>query len=158
MIVDPHALGDRGPTAYGAVVASTFNGLDEAIAMLGVDPQEVHPRSPVASVQDALERYAGGELDALSAVSVLQPGGAFHQRGWIAMRGIPAGSTITYAELARRSGNAAAVRAAGNTCATNRVAPFVPCHRVLASNGSLGGYAYGLDLKVALLEHEGVLL
>jgi len=50
------------------------------------------------------------------------------------------------------------VRAAGQACATNRVAPFVPCHRILRTDGSLGGYAYGLPVKEALLVHEGALL
>lgn len=158
VVVDPHALGDRGPTTYGAVVAATFSNLDHAISMLGVDAHQVHPRSPVDAVRAALDAYVSGDLDALMSVSVLQPGGPFQQRAWIAMREIPVGSTITYADLARRAESPAAVRAAGNACAVNRVAPFVPCHRVLASDGSLGGYAYGLDTKIALLEHEGVLL
>jgi methylated-DNA-[protein]-cysteine S-methyltransferase len=73
------------------------------------------------------------------------------------MRTIHAGSVDTYAGLAKRAGNPQAVRAAGTVCSTNMVAPFVPCHRVLAADG-LGGYAYGLEVKIALLEHEGVLL
>jgi methylated-DNA-[protein]-cysteine S-methyltransferase len=156
VVVDPHASGDLGPAEYGAVVASTFRDLDDAVDRIpsGFD---VRPRSTVPFVRDVLSRYADGDLDALDEVSVSQPGGPFQQRAWLAMRTIRAGSTDTYAGLARRAGNPQAVRAAGTVCSTNMVAPFVPCHRVLAADG-LGGYAYGLEVKIALLEHEGVLL
>ena len=156
VVVDPHAAGDLGPADYGAVVASTFRELDDALTRLpsGLD---VRPRSVVPFVSDVLTRYADGDLDALDEVSVSQPGGPFQQRAWRAMRTIRAGSVDTYAGLAKRAGNPQAVRAAGTVCSTNMVAPFVPCHRVLAADG-LGGYAYGLEVKIALLEHEGVLL
>jgi methylated-DNA-[protein]-cysteine S-methyltransferase len=156
VVVDPYALGDRGPTDYGAVVGTTFRGLADALSRLP-SGRDVHPRSTVPFIADVLTRYADGELDALDEVSVTQPGGPFQQRAWQAMRTIRAGSTDTYAGLARRAGNPRAVRAAGTACSSNLVAPFVPCHRVLAADG-LGGYGYGLEVKIALLEHEGVLL
>ncbi len=157
IVVDPHAAGDLGPAEYGAVIRSTFGNLDDALDRMVVDGRTVHPRSPVPFVRDALERYCDGDLDALEAVSVSQPGGPFQQQAWRAMRSIRAGSVDTYAGLARRSGSPRAARAAGTVCSQNLVAPFIPCHRVVASNG-LGGYGYGLDIKIALLEHEGVLL
>ena len=157
VVVDPHAMGDRGPAEYGAVVASTFVDLDDALERLPGVGREVHPRSPVPFIRDVLRRYGDGDLDALEEVSVSQPGGPFQQQAWIAMRTIRAGSVDTYAGLARRAGRPRAARAAGTVCSSNLVAPFIPCHRVGASNG-LGGYGYGLDIKVALLEHEGVLL
>lgn len=156
VVVDPHAAGDLGPADYGAVVASTFRDLDDAVDRLpsGCD---IRPRSTVPFIRDVLARYAEGDLDALEEVSVSQPGGPFQQRAWRAMRSIRAGRVDTYAGLARRAGSPRAVRAAGTVCSTNMAAPFVPCHRVVAADG-LGGYGYGLDVKVALLEHEGVLL
>lgn len=157
VVVDPHAAGDLGPQDYGAVVASTFRDLDDALERLPFAPREVHPRSPVPFVRDVLAAYADGDLEALDRVSVSQPGGPFQQLAWRAMRTIRPGSVDTYAGLARRAGRPRAVRAAGTVCSSNMVAPFVPCHRVLAADG-LGGYGYGLDIKVALLEHEGVLL
>ncbi len=117
----------------------------------------MRPRSTVPFIADVLARYADGDLDALDEVSVSQPGGPFQQQAWRAMRQIRAGSIDTYAGLARRAGRPRAARAAGTVCSSNLVAPFIPCHRVVASNG-LGGYGYGLDIKVSLLEHEGVLL
>lgn len=156
VVVDPDAVGDLGPTEYGAVVVATFRGLDDALARVPVQA-DVHPRSRVPHVADVLARYGDGDLHALEAVSVDQPGGPFQQRAWQAMRTIRAGSVDTYAGLARRSGSPRAMRAAGTACSSNLVAPFVPCHRIVASNG-IGGYGYGIDLKIALLEHEGVLL
>jgi methylated-DNA-[protein]-cysteine S-methyltransferase len=157
VVVDPHAAGDLGPAEYGAVVAATFGDLDEALERLAGGARDIHPRSTVPFVRDVLERYSDGDLNALEEVSVTQPGGPFQQQAWRAMRTIRAGSVDTYAGLARRAGAPRAARAAGTVCSTNLVAPFIPCHRVVAANG-IGGYGYGLDIKVALLEHEGVLL
>lgn len=157
VVVDPHAMGDLGPQEYGAVVVATFGDLDEALERLAGPARAIKPRSSVPFIRDVLSRYGDDDLDALDEVSVTQPGGPFQQRAWIAMRTIKAGSVDTYAGLARRAGNPRAARAAGTVCSSNLVAPFIPCHRVVASNG-IGGYGYGLDIKVALLEHEGVLL
>jgi len=157
VVVDPHAAGDLGPTEYGAVVVGTFADLDDALERLPGEARTVRPRSAVPFITGILERYNDGDLDALDEVSVTQSGGPFQQRAWRAMRAIRAGSVDTYAGLARRAGAPRAARAAGTVCSTNMVAPFIPCHRVVASNG-IGGYGYGLDIKVALLEHEGVML
>jgi methylated-DNA-[protein]-cysteine S-methyltransferase len=156
VVVDPHAMGDLGPTDYGAVVTATFRDLDDALDRVP-DYRDVRPRSRIPFIADVLSRYGDGDLDALEEVSVTQPGGPFQQRAWLAMRTIRAGSVDTYAGLARRAGAPRAARAAGTVCSTNLVAPFIPCHRVVASNG-IGGYGYGLDIKIDLLEHEGVLL
>jgi methylated-DNA-[protein]-cysteine S-methyltransferase len=157
VVVDPHAAGDLGPAEYGAVVVGTFGDLDEALDRLPGDARTIRPRSSVPFIKDVLGRYSDGDLDALDEVSVTQQGGPFQQRAWLAMRSIQAGSVDTYAGLARRAGAPRAARAAGTVCSSNMVAPFIPCHRVVATNG-IGGYGYGLDIKVALLEHEGVLL
>jgi len=77
----------------------------------------------------------------------------FHRIVWERMRNIPAGSALTYRELAEEIGNPRAVRAVGQACATNRLLLIVPCHRVLASNG-LGGFRLGLPWKQRLLELE----
>ena len=69
---------------------------------------------------------------------------------------IPFGTTVSYRDVAVRSGNPKAVRAAGTANAKNPVPIFIPCHRVLSSDGTLGGYGGGLDLKKRLLLHEGL--
>ena len=73
------------------------------------------------------------------------------------MRKIPAGKTMSYAELAKRAGSPSAVRAAGSACARNLIAPIIPCHRVVKTGGDLGNYGYGLDVKEELLLFEGAL-
>ena len=83
-------------------------------------------------------------------------GTAFQEAVWQALRETPAGETRTYAELAAAAGNPKAVRAAGTACGKNHVAVVVPCHRAQRSDGSIGGYAYGVDRKVALRTREGV--
>jgi len=83
-------------------------------------------------------------------------GTAFQEAVWQALRDIPAGETRTYSELATIAGNAKAVRAAGSACGANHVAVAIPCHRAQRSDGTLGGYAYGLDRKRALRAREGV--
>lgn len=118
------------------------------------DARAVAPADLPGPVVAAVGRYLAGDLTALDEVEVSQPGGPFRQAAWAAMRRVPAGRTVSYAELAALAGRPTAVRAAGSACARNLVAPFVPCHRVVRSDGSLGGYAYGLAVKRALLEHE----
>jgi O-6-methylguanine DNA methyltransferase len=85
---------------------------------------------------------------------VTQDGTEHQQRVWSALREVPAGAPVSYAELARRVGNARAVRAAGSACGRNHVAPIVPCHRVVRSDGTPGGYGWGLPVKRWLLDHE----
>jgi AraC family transcriptional regulator of adaptative response/methylated-DNA-[protein]-cysteine methyltransferase len=79
---------------------------------------------------------------------------AFQWRVWEALRAIPYGETRSYHEVARIVGSPGAARAVGRACATNPVALIIPCHRVVRGDGSLGGYAWGLDLKRSLLERE----
>jgi methylated-DNA-[protein]-cysteine S-methyltransferase len=102
----------------------------------------------------ALQAYFDGDVTAMDTLAVSQPGGAFRQAAWKVMRDVPAGQTISYAELASRAGSPSAVRAAGSACAVNMVAPIVPCHRIVRTGGGLGGYYYGLSTKEWLLAHE----
>ena len=81
----------------------------------------------------------------------------FQRRLWSAIATIPCGETASYAEIAGRAGAPGAHRAAGSACGANPLAIVVPCHRVVASNGSLRGYGGGLDAKGWLLAHEGAL-
>lgn len=83
-------------------------------------------------------------------------GTPFQQSAWKAMLTIPYGQTISYAEEALRAGRPTALRAIGNANGRNPLAIIVPCHRVIASNGQLGGYSSGLDRKRFLLRLEGV--
>jgi methylated-DNA-[protein]-cysteine S-methyltransferase len=106
-------------------------------------------------ITDLLDDYFDGDINAINGIKVLQPGGAFSQKAWKAMRKVK--GTISYAQLADRSGSPAAVRAAGSACAKNAIVLVVPCHRIVKTGGNLGNYAYGLKKKEWLLSHEGAL-
>jgi AraC family transcriptional regulator of adaptative response/methylated-DNA-[protein]-cysteine methyltransferase len=83
-------------------------------------------------------------------------GTAFQQAVWAELRRIPPGETRTYADIAAAVGKPKAVRAAGSANGQNRVAVLIPCHRVIRTDGTLGGYAYGLARKEELLARESV--
>lgn len=155
----------RTPVGRIAVILTPENDVVQAAGFCTPDvllarlPPGLSTRGAVAApargpVADAVAAYSDGDLNALGAVPVDQPGGPFLQRAWQALRTVPAGTTISYTGLATAAGRPAAVRAAGSACARNLIACFVPCHRVLRSDGSLGGYLYGLDAKERLLHHE----
>jgi len=81
-------------------------------------------------------------------------GTAFQQRVWQALRKIPAGKTVSYAEIAERIGAPHAVRAVAGACAANTLAVAIPCHRVIKRDGALSGYRWGVARKQALLARE----
>lgn len=81
-------------------------------------------------------------------------GTAFQERVWTALRQIPPGETRSYAQIAAAAGHPAAVRAAGSANGANQVAVLISCHRVVRSDGALGGYAYGPAIKAELLRRE----
>ncbi|MSO26875.1 MAG: methylated-DNA--[protein]-cysteine S-methyltransferase [Candidatus Nanopelagicales bacterium] len=136
----------------GVVVASSFRGIADIRSRLSTEL--FFKKAALPTLEDLLDRYRGGELAALDEVEVAQFGGPFQQGVWVAMRTIEPGTTDTYGGLAMRAGRPRAYRAVGTACSVNLVAPFVPCHRVVAASG-IGGYGYGLDVKRALLKHEG---
>jgi methylated-DNA-[protein]-cysteine S-methyltransferase len=133
---------------------------EDVDAMLVDLSQRVSPRvleSPAALDEERreLDRYFAGRLDHFDLPIDWQLSHGFHRRAREGMVAIPYGETRTYTELARGAGNERAVRAAGSACARNPIPLVVPCHRVLRSDGSLGGYAGGLPMKESLLELEG---
>lgn len=109
-----------------------------------------------AEIADALARYFGGELEALNSLRTATAGSQLQRQVWAALRRIPAGTTTTYGKLAKALGfddpRAAIDMGAAN--GANPIAIIVPCHRVIASNGDLKGYAWGVHRKRWLLEHE----
>lgn len=119
-------------------------------------PGEPRARQALPAVGSTLQRYFEGELAVLDSVAVEFNGTPFQKQVWQALRRIQSGSTISYAELARRIGNPSAIRAVGTANGANPVAVIVPCHRVIGSDGSLTGYGGGLERKQWLLSHEGV--
>jgi len=122
----------------------------------------IHPSlRPVSSelvadlpVLEAVEKFFAGDVGAIDEVPVRQRSGPFLTEAWQILRTVPAGHPDSYAAFAARCGRPAAVRAAANACARNAAALFVPCHRVLGSDGGLGGFRWGTPVKRWLLDHE----
>ncbi|NUT38006.1 MAG: methylated-DNA--[protein]-cysteine S-methyltransferase [Hamadaea sp.] len=136
-----------------SVIASGFT--TDPLALL----KQVHPtlvnatgREKPEPIKEALAAYFAGDVEAIDDVAVEQQGGPFLSHAWKVLRDVR--EPITYTEFAERAGNPRAIRAAASACARNAAALFVPCHRVLRLDGSLGGYLWGLDVKRALLAHE----
>ena len=141
----------------GLVVASGFTSVEDQASRLDAATRSrgLERREDLGLVSRAVADYFAGDVGALDAVEVKQAGGPFLQEVWRVMREVPAGQTWTYSELAAKAGRPSAIRAAASACARNMVAPFVPCHRIVRSDGTLSGYYYGLDVKRWLLAHEG---
>jgi methylated-DNA-[protein]-cysteine S-methyltransferase len=141
------------------LLAAGFTSFKDLISRLEIGDQSLtlKKRNSLPVISDLLEDYFSGNLKALDGISVRQPGEKFSQAAWRAMRKVAPGTVISYSALARRAGSPAAIRAAGSACARNLIAVVIPCHRIVKTGGSLGNYAYGLDVKNWLLRHEGAL-
>ncbi|HYP13386.1 MAG TPA: methylated-DNA--[protein]-cysteine S-methyltransferase [Bryobacteraceae bacterium] len=110
----------------------------------------LQPASLPAAVTAMLELMRGQRKDLPLDIRAT----AFQQKVWKALREVPRGETVTYEQLALAVGQPAAVRAAANACAANRIAVAIPCHRIVRKNGGLGGYRWGAERKQKLLQME----
>lgn len=155
-----------GQTSLGAIlVASSKKGV--AAILLGDDPDalahSLEDRFPKARLIGADRDY---EALVARVVGIVEGhrigldlpldvrGTAFQQRVWQALREIPVGETVSYAEIARRIGFPKATRAVAGACAANNLAVAIPCHRVIRKDGALSGYAWGVERKRVLLDRE----
>jgi methylated-DNA-[protein]-cysteine S-methyltransferase len=118
---------------------------------------ELEPARDPHGLTSKLLNYFNGDLAAIGKLPVRTGGTAFQKQVWSALREIPCGNFVSYAELARRIGKPNAVRAVGLANGANPVGIVVPCHRVIGSSGSLTGYGGGIHRKRWLLIHEGAL-
>jgi AraC family transcriptional regulator of adaptative response/methylated-DNA-[protein]-cysteine methyltransferase len=156
-----------GECSLGSVlVASSETGV--CAILLGDDPdallrdlEDRFPRATLVGGDAAFERTVGRVVALIEAPKAGHDlpldlrGTLFQQRVWQALRGIPSGSTISYAELARRIGAPSAVRAVARACGANPLAVAIPCHRVVRTGGALSGYRWGVERKRTLLAREG---
>lgn len=149
--------------AQGALWAAEFRAdparLDTSLHRFGLAAEPVPVAAP-GPLADAFARYFAGELRALETLATGAVGSAFQRAVWAELRRIPPGETRSYADIARALGGAASgsgpnARAVGTANGRNPLAIVVPCHRVVGADGSLTGYAGGLETKAWLLKHEG---
>ena len=155
-----------GECSLGAIlVAATDRGV--CAIRLGDDPQTLvrafqddFPNAQLVGGDKDFERIVAAVVGFVEAapsefkLPLDVRGTAFQQRVWQALREIPAGTTATYSEIAKKIGAPAAVRAVAGACAANRIAVAIPCHRVVRTDGSLSGYRWGVERKRALLQRE----
>jgi AraC family transcriptional regulator, regulatory protein of adaptative response / methylated-DNA-[protein]-cysteine methyltransferase len=162
--------GGAGVTIRWAVAQTSLGAMLVAATAKGIcrlsfdeDAAELHRRFPNATIVPADAAFADLLAGAVAAVEnpAQMPhlpldvaGTAFQQAVWQELQRIPPGETRSYAQIAAAVGKPGAVRAAGSANGANNVAVLIPCHRVIRSDGSLGGYAYGLDRKQTLLDKE----
>ncbi len=145
--------------ADGVVLAAGWTAApdDELLPLIHptLRPTEIVERSELGVVTEAVTAFHDGEPGLAATLPVRQYGGEFLQQVWARMREIPAGTSLSYTELATRAGRPLAPRGAAVACARNAVGLFVPCHRVRRGDGSLGGFRWGLSVKEGLLAAEG---
>ncbi|PZT92401.1 MAG: cysteine methyltransferase [Gordonia sp. (in: high G+C Gram-positive bacteria)] len=141
----------------GQVLASGWSDDPEYLKALvhkSIRPLTLVDKPDLGDVTTAAMTYHQGDVTAIDNIPVRQRSGEFLEHAWDVLREVPAGAPVSYAEYAARSGRPAAIRAAASACARNAAALFVPCHRVLRTDKTLGGFRYGLDVKRWLIAHE----
>ena len=164
MKFDPSIVQARYASPLGAmVVAATPRG----VAGIWFEGQKhmpdnsawpEQPRHPVLlQAMAQLDEYFKGARSTFDLPLDLQGGTAFQQSVWQALLAIPRGGTTSYGQLGQRIGRPAAMRAVGAAVGRNPLSVVVPCHRVIGADGSLTGYAGGLERKTALLQLEGAI-
>lgn len=140
---------------YGPISLGFREGVLVAVAFGCKDSQTGKADAYMRKTIRAFERYLSGEKEDFRGVAVdLSSGSAFEKEVWQALKRIPYGETRTYAAIAQKIGRPKAVRAVGSAIGKNPIPIALPCHRVLRSDGSIGGYSGGVDLKKSLLELE----
>ena len=134
----------------GAVLAAAFGGI-EALSHVFKHETPVADPVPTAEARRQVEQYFAGTRQDFD-LPLAPRGSAFQTRFWQVLAAVPFGVTTTYGAMAKDLGSSP--RAIGRANATNPICLILPCHRVIGTDGSLTGYAYGTDIKRALLEHE----
>tara|TARA_R110002124_G_scaffold99239_6_gene245047 strand:- start:226 stop:744 length:519 start_codon:yes stop_codon:yes gene_type:complete len=141
----------------GAVRALDFDDYEDRMLRLlarHYGPVVLSPGASPAPVRAAIAAYFAGDRQALDGIAVRTGGTEFQRQVWAALRAIPAGETRSYGQLASAIDRPKAVRAVGLANGSNPVGIIVPCHRVIGADGTLTGYAGGLERKKWLLAHE----
>ncbi|MCL1919515.1 MAG: methylated-DNA--[protein]-cysteine S-methyltransferase [Kiritimatiellaeota bacterium] len=163
---------------YSTLYTSPIGGMtlacdsDDNLVGLWLNPQKYHGDTIPGAMEERddmpifavarkwLDRYFAGKKPAIPELPLAPIGGAFRQGVWNILREIPYGKTTTYSDIAKKMAQkmkkaAISARAVGGAVGHNPISIIIPCHRVVGSNGSLTGYAGGIDKKIKLLELEG---
>ncbi len=132
--------------------------LDTMVAVMAppLRPHSIARAKDLGRISAAVRSYVDGHVNAIDDIPVRQSSGPFISHAWDVLRDVPAGTTLSYGAFAAKCGRPSAVRAAAGACSRNAAALFVPCHRIIASTGSLHGFRYGLTPKGWLLDHEAL--
>ncbi|MEO5780434.1 MULTISPECIES: methylated-DNA--[protein]-cysteine S-methyltransferase [Arthrobacter] len=141
----------------GAVLASGWTAIPgELTGQIHTDllPDGYEDVAGLGAISAAVDAFYAGDPNPAMDVAVQQKSGPFRSHAWEMLRTVAPGRPVTYTEYAQLSGNPKAVRAAASACAFNAAALFVPCHRVIRTDGSLGGFRWGLAIKERLLDRE----
>jgi methylated-DNA-[protein]-cysteine S-methyltransferase len=142
----------------GAVLASGWTAdAEDLVTLIHPDLRgdgALHQRDDLGPVTAAARAYHEGDLDAIAGIPVRQRSGEFLMHAWDVLRTVEPGAPVSYTRYADLAGRPAAVRAAASACARNAAALFVPCHRVVRTDGGLGGFRWGTPVKQWLLDHE----
>jgi len=139
---------------HGSVLATAFGGAD-ALRRRFVADELVRDPARVSEARQEVTEYFSGDREEFT-LQLAPNGTPFQHKVWAALVRIPFGETRSYGQLAAELGNPSASRAVGRANATNPIALIVPCHRVIGTDGSLTGFAFGGAIKRQLLTHEGV--
>lgn len=134
-----------------------FEGQKYFEATLHTEPQTDDSLEVFKTAKDWLNRYFKGENPKISELSLAPDGSEFRQKVWEILCTIPYGSTMTYKEIANKLGLNMSPQAIGGAVGHNPISIIIPCHRVIGTNGSLTGYAGGIERKIKLLELENCL-
>lgn len=135
-----------------------FEGQKYFEATLHSEPKTDDSLEVFKSAKDWLNRYFKGENPQISELSMAPEGSEFRQKVWEILCTIPYGSTMTYKEIANKFGANMSPQAIGGAVGHNPISIIIPCHRVIGTNGSLTGYAGGIERKIKLLELENCLV
>jgi O-6-methylguanine DNA methyltransferase len=150
---------------YAMCTSDLFGGIDDLY--YGYDPQNgavfyigfespalLYPHCVLTHLcnQNIEQQIKSGTIEKTALY-----GTDFQHKVWKALCDIPSGQTVSYKDIAQKIGNSKAMRAVGSAIGRNPISIFIPCHRVITSNGGLGGYLWGLDIKSKLLEKEALL-
>ncbi|MGR3317893.1 MAG: methylated-DNA--[protein]-cysteine S-methyltransferase [Candidatus Anammoxibacter sp.] len=147
-------VGTSKAICYVWIIQDSFSKFEKVVSSrFGSKP--IKDRSALKEAEDAFQRYFDGTLKRFDLPLDISTGTQFQKRVWTVLKDIPFGQVRSYKWVAEKTGNPCACRAVGSANGKNPIPVIIPCHRVVRTNGNLGGFSSGIDIKKSLLRHEG---